>query len=64
MTYQIQFKCNRWCNAGNYSRHVKTSYTDKEEARADFEAYKERTLHDDSEIRLVMAEGRKYTEIK
>jgi len=61
MKYQIQWKCTRWCNAGNYSRYCKESYTNLDEARADLEAYKAR--NPEKETRLVIAEGRKYTEI-
>ena len=34
--YQIQFKCNRWVNYGNYSSRFKKNYESYDEALHDF----------------------------
>ena len=48
--YQIQFKCNRWCNYGNYSSRFQKNYESYDEA---LHGFKEKAMKTDSAIRLV-----------
>ena len=41
--YQIQFKCNSWCNYGNYSSRFKKNYESYDEALHDFEEKAKKT---------------------
>ena len=48
--YQIQFKCNGWCNYGNYSSRFKKNYESYDEALQDF---KEKAMKTNKHVRLV-----------
>lgn len=59
--YQIQFKCNRWCNYGNYSSRFKKNYESYDEALLDF---MEKAMKTNRVIRLVrVLSARKFETI-
>ena len=59
--YQIQFKCNRWCNYGNYSSRFQKNYASYDEALHDFEEKAKKT---NRTIRLVrVLSARKFETI-
>ena len=59
--YQIQFKCNCWCNYGNYSSRFKKNYESYDEALHDFEEKAKKT---NRTIRLVrVLSARKFETI-
>ena len=59
--YQIQFKCNRWCNYGNYNSSFKKKYDSYDEALHDFMA---KAMKTNRIIRLVrVSSARKFETI-
>ena len=59
--YQIQFKCNRWCNYGNYSSRFQKNYASYDEALHDFRA---KAMKTNRTIRLVrVLSARKFETI-
>ena len=48
--YQIHFKCNSWCNYGNYSSRFQKNYATYDEALHDFRS---KAMKTDRAIRLV-----------
>ena len=59
--YQIQFKCNRWVNYGNYSSRFQKNYESYDEALHDFN---EKAMKTNRIVRLVrVLSARKFDTI-
>lgn len=53
--YQIQFKCNRWCNYGNYSSKFKKNYESYDEVLHDFDEKAKKTNRTIRLVRILSA---------